>query len=219
MQSYSTFKYNYRWSDYVRYIDGWIPKLALSVPILGYLILFNDKISDILTFKTIINEESLSFGLSGLQRLRLLYFGLIFLGISNFIYRLKKPYLFKFGTNLVDYTKTCLELFTNSDYLQMSHTIQQEGALTSGGKYCEEEWNCFSDASKNIYDSEAKGWEITKSKYGGLLRGMLNDIFFRYDRGRRFWLSTCLTLSSLGYILLVTPSIDLFIKVFISTIQ
>lgn len=82
---WQTFSYNYCWSDYVAYIDGWIPKLALSVPIIGYLILFNDKISEILIFKELANEDTLSFGLSGVQRLRLIYFGLILLGVSNFI--------------------------------------------------------------------------------------------------------------------------------------
>ena len=96
------FIYNYRWSDYVVYIDGWIPKLAFSVPILGYLILFNDKISGLLIFQQLANEQLSSFGLSGVQRLRLLYFGLIFLGVSNFIYHVRKPYQFKFGSNFID---------------------------------------------------------------------------------------------------------------------
>ncbi|ESQ09362.1 MAG TPA: hypothetical protein DIW77_05960 [Chromatiaceae bacterium] len=50
--------YNYRWSDYVGYIDDWIPKIALSVPIVGYLILFNDRVSDMLVFKDLTNEQA-----------------------------------------------------------------------------------------------------------------------------------------------------------------
>ncbi len=219
--SWQTFKYNYCWSDYVRYIDGWIPKLALTVPILGYLILFNDKVSDILIFKTIANEDTLSFGLSGQQRLRSLYFGLIFLGVSNFIYIIKKPYLFKFGTNLVDYSKTCLELFTLSDYIQMHSMIQDKGYLTSGGKNYGYEWQGFCEDSsisgEDTDDAERHGnWEAAKSKYGGLLRGLLSETFFRYDTGGRCWLSLCLFLSSLGYLFLLAPSGDLFIKVCIS---
>ena len=78
---WETFTYNYSWSDYVGYIDGWIPKLALSVPILGYLILFNDSVSEILSFKYLAKEGVGDFGLEGATRLRLLYFGLICLGI------------------------------------------------------------------------------------------------------------------------------------------
>jgi len=32
---WQTFSYNYCWSDYVKYIDGWIPKLALSEESMG----------------------------------------------------------------------------------------------------------------------------------------------------------------------------------------
>lgn len=218
------FSYNYCWSDYVAYIDGWIPKIALSVPIIGYLILFNDKISEMLIFKELANEEALSFGLNGIQRLRLLYFGLIFLGVSNFIYKLKKPYQFKFGSNLVDYTRTCLEVFTLSDYTQIHGTIRNEGHLTRSGKYYDSEWEGFRNASTNIGEGTNKverngDWERAKSKYGGLLRGILSENFFRYDIGRRFWLSLCIFLSTLGYLLMLAPSIDLFLKVCISTLS
>lgn len=219
---WQTFSYNYSWSDYVKYIDGWIPKLALSVPIIGYLILFNDKVSDLLIFKAIANEDTLLFGLTGIQRLRLIYFGLIFLGISNFIYLLKKPYQFKLGTNLVDYTRTCLEVFTLGDYIQMHGTIRHEGHLTLHGKYYDSEWDGFLDAAKNTGEGTDKvqrdgDWEGAKSKYGGLLRDILAENFFRYDIGRRFWLSLCFALSTTGYLLMLTPSVDLFIKVCVST--
>jgi len=208
----------------VTYIDGWIPKLALSVPIIGYLIIFNDKVSEMLIFKELANEEAFSIGLDGVQRLRLLYFGLIFLGISNFIYRLKKPYQFKFGTNLVDYTRTSLENCTLYDYMQMHGTIRSKGHLTTSGKYYDSEWDGFVEASTNTGEGTDKvkrdgDWESAKSKYGGLLRGILAETFFRYDIGKRFWLSLCVLLSTLGYLFMLAPSLDLFIKVCISTMS
>lgn len=217
------FIYNYRWSDYVAYIDGWIPKLSLSVSIIGYLILFNDKISEILIFKELANEDSFQFGLSGIQRLRLLYFGLIFLGVSNIIYRFKKPYQFKFGTNLIDYTRTCLEIYTLSDYIDINGTIQSEGHFTLSGKYPDSEWDGFLEASKTTGKGTENvtrdgDWEGAKRKYGGLLRGILSEYYFRYDIGKRFWLSLCFFLSTFGYLMLLAPSVDLFAKVLISTL-
>jgi hypothetical protein len=219
---WSDFSYNYRWSDYVKYIDGWIPKLALSVPIIGYLILFNDKMSELLIFDEIANEDTLSFGLSGLQRLRILYFGLIFLGISNFIYHINKPRHFKLGTNLADYTKVCLEMLNLGDYSQMHHTIREEGHLTPNGKYYDSEWDGFEESATNTNEGTDQvlrdgDWEGAKRKYGGLLREILAENYFRYDIKKRFWLSLCLTLSTIGYALLLVPSLDLFIKVCVSS--
>jgi hypothetical protein len=217
-----TFSYNYSWSDYVGYIDGWIPKLALSVPILGYLILFNDSVSEILSFKYLAKEEAISFGLEGATRLRLLYFGLIFLGVSNFIYRIKKPYIFKFGTNLIDYTKNCLYIFTLGDYINIHGTIRHEGHLTLSGKYYDSEWEGFLEAAKNTGEGTEKvvrdgDWESAKNKYGALLRDMLRENFFRNEIKGRIPLSVCLVLSTTGYLLLAIPSLDLFIKVIISS--
>ncbi len=218
------FTHNFCWSDYVPYIDGWIPKLALSVPIIAYLILFNDKISELLSFTELANEENLAIGLSGVQRLRFLYFGLICLGVSNLIYRLKKPYQFRFGTNLVEFTRTCLEVFTLSHYIQINDEIRHEGHLTLTGKYDDYEWDSFLKAATNtettFIGSQNKwdgNWEIAKSQYGGLLRNILAEHFFRYDTGKRFWLSLCLVLSTVGYILMLAPSVDIFIKVCLST--
>jgi len=220
---WQTFSYNYCWSDYVDCIDGWIPKLAFSIPIIGYLILFNDKISEILVFKDLAKEDSLAFGLTGIQRLRLLYFGLISLGISNVIYRLRKPYHFRFGTNFVDYSRTCLDIFTLSNYVDIHERIRNEGHLTIAGKYYDSEWEGFLEAAQNTGEGTEKvertgDWESAKRKYGGLLRGMLEENWFRYDTQRRAWLTVCLLLSTTGYFLLLIPSVDLFLKVIVSSV-
>ncbi len=217
-----SFTYNYRWSDYIAYIDGWIPKLAFTVPIIGYLILFNDSIGELLIFKQLANEDSISFGISGTQRLRFLYFGLIALGVSNIIYRFKKPYQFKFGTNFIDYSRTCLEIFTLSTYIHIHGTIRRHGHLTLAGKYYDSEWDGFLEAAMNKGEGtdsvlRTGDWEGAKRKYGNLLRGMLEDYWFRYDIGNRVWLTTCILLSTIGYFLLLAPSLDLFIKVVLSS--
>ena len=70
--------YNYSWSDYIYLFDGWVAKCALAVPIVGYLILFNDGVSQYLSFKILADESSRSFGLSSVARLKFIYLGLIF---------------------------------------------------------------------------------------------------------------------------------------------
>jgi hypothetical protein len=57
---WSTFSYNYRWSDYVAALDGWIAKSAMTVPIVGYLILFNDSVSEHLSFNTLASGKFVS---------------------------------------------------------------------------------------------------------------------------------------------------------------
>lgn len=217
------FWYNFEWSEWVSFIDGWIPRFAFFVPIIGYLILFNDHVGGKLAFTNLVGSEFQNFWLSGGFRLRLVYFGLIALGLSNLIYRLRKPYVFRFGTNRTDYTRTCLDAFTFQDFLNIHHTIGSKGHLTLDGKYYDSEWDGFARAARNEGEGtdhvmRSGNWEEARRQYGSLLRSMLGEYFFRSNIVRRSWLITCIVLSTAGYALLAIPSVDLFVKVFLSTI-
>ena len=105
---WSIFIYNFRWSDYVFLFDGWIANCSLAVPVIGYLILFNDTIAQHLSFNRLAGENVIGFGLSALSRLKLIYFGLIFLGSANIIYRIRRPFVFKFGRSEPEYVENAL---------------------------------------------------------------------------------------------------------------
>lgn len=223
---WQTFEYNFGWEYYVKYINGWIPKFAFIVPILGYLILFNDEITNLLSFNELINANEVTYydGLEGSTRLKCLYFGLISLGVSNFIYYIRKPFLFKLGTKVEDFKKTGLETCTLEDFFNMHQTIRTEGHVTPHGKYYDSQWEGFLNIARDtregtdlVEHNDNGSWEEAKSRYGSLLRCILYDHFYRFNRKNRFSLSICILLSTLGYILLLIPSGDLFIKVCIST--
>jgi hypothetical protein len=216
------FSYNYAWSDWVAFIDGWIPRFCFFFPVVGYLILFNDQVVGMLEFQKLTREPPYEWGLGTSARLRCIYYALFFLGISNLIYRLKRPFSFRYGTNLSDYTRNALGLFTIGDFMNIHETVRYKGHLTLDGKYYDSEWEGFTAAALNAGEGtdqvERTGhWEDAKQKYGSLLRSMLRENFFRQDIGRRTWLSVCLVLSAVGYTLLAVPSIDLFAKVTSST--
>lgn len=218
---FQTFWYNFGWSEWVPYIDGWIPRFALFVPIVGYLILFADQVGGSLHF-THLAGPAPEFGLTGQERLRFVYFGLFALGVSNFIYRLKRPYQFRFGTNRIDYSRSGLESFTYQDFVALHHEIRSKNHYTLDGKYYDSEWDGFKEAAINRGEGtervERTGhWEDAKSKYGSLLRSILSETFFRSSIQRRPWLIICIVLSTLGYLLLLAPSADLFFKVLSST--
>ena len=218
---WSTFVYNYSWSDWVTYIDGLIPRFCFFVPILGYLILFNDQIVAMISFDKLTTEVSHDWGLSTGVRLQLIYYALIFLGVSNLIYQVKKPFAFQLGRNVFDYTRNALELFTLRDFVQIHETIR-ESHLTQDGNYQESEWKGFLATAQNLIEDADNGadtgnWEEAKRRYGSLLRSMLRENFFRSDIQRRISLSTCVVLSTFGYGLLAITSLDLFVKVTVKT--
>ena len=201
---------NYRWSDYVKYVNGWAPKWAFFLPIVGGLTLFNDEISELLG----AGKNALPFYFDNTQSLLLLCCGLLFLGASNLIYFLGRPPQFRNGTNIIDYIKIGFEACTLPDYCRLHEEIESRGRLTLYGRYEDSEWKSFFDSTKNTGEGEEmalqdEDWEKAKLKYADLLRKILYESFSNYDRQGKFWLSVCIALSTFGYILMLLPIFDL----------
>jgi hypothetical protein len=132
-------------------------------------------------------------------------------------------YAFRFGRNVIDYTRTTLDFFTLSDYIQIHGTIRHEGHFTLDGKYYDSEWEGFLTKAQNPGEGtdhvERTGsWEDAKMEYGNLLRSILRENFFRSDIENRAALTICILLSTFGYLCLAIPSADLFAKISVSAL-
>lgn len=226
---WTTFSYNFGWSDYVDRLDGWIPRLSFGVPIVGYLILFNDSIVKNLTFLELTSGHSV-LGLSGGARLKFLYLGLVLLGLANIIYRTKRPYVLCQARDVNSYVEMGLRNFTVLAFIDLHDRIRHSGfgEYTQHGKYYDAEWDAFLDhAIGEDTGNRALGrnpktahWVEAKAKYEGLLRSILMETFFRENaRMRRGWLVTCLAIATVGYIMLAVPSLDLFFSVMAAIIK
>ena len=150
-----------------------------------YLILFNDSVSQHLSFKILAGETTSWLDLSSSARLKLIYFGLIFLGCATILYRLRRPYVFKIGTNQFDYVERALTHFTASAYIDIHGTIRHEGHHTPHGKYYDSEYKAFLNLALGKLDElghrreGTADWNQAKSKYEELLRSMLIENFLR----------------------------------------
>lgn len=196
----------------------------MAVPVVGYLILFNDNVSQHLSFNRLASENVIGFGLLPATRLKLIYFGLIFLGSSNILFRLRRPFVFKIGISQFEYVENALRHFTLSAYVDINGVIRQEGHHTPHGDYYDSEYNAFLNLalggtnSARQRDESIADWTGAKNKYEGLLRSMLMENFSRNNIRRRFSLTWCIFISLAGYALLLVPSADLFTKVLIVTL-
>jgi len=219
-----TASYNFGWPDYVNLLDGWIPRCAMAVPVIGYLILFNDTVAANVSFEKLASESTSFFGISASARLKLIYLGLLFLGLANIVYRWKRPWPMRLADNRIDYIEKGLKHFSIGNYIDLHDKIRHTGrdAYTSDGKYYDREWDDFVEAAtgsrpgSKIQAREYQGghWNEAKSQFEGLLRSILSETFFRESyHTRRGWLILCLFIATIGYGLLGIPSVDLLVKV------
>jgi hypothetical protein len=219
------FSYNFGWSKYILLFDGWLAKCSMAMPIVGYLILFNDSISHHISFNTLASESMIGFGLTPIARLKFVYFGLIFLGLANILYRVRRPFILKIGKDEFEYVERALRHFTVSAYIDIHGTIRYEGNHTLHGKYYDAEYDAFlnlalgEQGSARQRNEATADWNGAKSKYEGLLRSMLIENFARNVVTRRHSLTACLIFSFVGYFLLLIPSADLFAKVLAATLR
>jgi hypothetical protein len=213
-----SFAYNFRWSDYVDLFDGPAARAALAIPLIGYLILFNDWVANNLTFQIISETEGPYVGISGGTRLQLVYFGLFCLATASVVYRFRRPFVHKFGRNFVEFSRVGLETFTTSFYVNAHGLIRNEGHLTTSGKYYDSTWDGFLQVAQGEGEgtdtvSQKPDWEKARKQYEHLLRGILEDFYFRHDITNRFSLAICLIFAGVGYLLLIGSGADIFIKV------
>jgi hypothetical protein len=92
------------------------------VPLAGYLILFNDEIASLASFDAFagVTANSVSpFFLDGLIKLRLVFFGSLFVFASYVIYRLFRPSVLDWSTSEIDF----------SARVQESYTVQEIGSM------------------------------------------------------------------------------------------
>lgn len=237
---WSTFWANFSWESWVTYLNGPIARAAFLVPIIGYLILFNDFIAGYLEFTNITQAQGVistdtNYFLNKGDRLKLVYFGLITLAFSTVYFYWKRPHVIKQGRSLDKYMDFGLTYFTVYDFTQMHYAIQHEGHTSVYGKYYTDDWEAFLDDAR-WSESGAKETQIlgpkgkrenrdhvsfseAKKTHEDLLRSLLIDTYKRETMKRRVALVACIAWASIGYALLLIPSADLFLKVVESTFK
>jgi len=218
---WSSFWYNFAWPDYVRELDGWVARASLAIPLVGYLILFNDTIAGYLTSFDILAGPRPAWSLvDGPARLKALYLGLLALAAANALYRWRRPYLLRWGTSEQDYVSWAMENLTVGDFVRINSHIRSRAPFTQSGKYYSGEWDTFlamADGERGgpnrPEDFRQVDFAGAKARFGSLLRGMLSEFYFEAVRERRISLIFCLAFARTGYTLLAIPAVDLFLRV------
>ena len=225
--NWHAFAYNFQWGDYGYVFIGVLPRISILIPLFGYLALFNDGVLQRLEF------DYLTAGSTGLLpnslRVRLTYFGLVSLGIGAAIYYWRRPYVVRLGADFWEYRRRMMEIASPSMFIQMHGHIRQEDRdpYTQGGKYYDSEYEDFlklatgSEQGGRIEEAyetrDAAIWPDALQRYEPLLTGMLEETYFREGRKRRFELGAALFLAGLGYLMMLIPSVELFVRVLVAT--
>ncbi len=217
---WGSFIYNFGWADWVWLNDSWLARAAIAVPVVGYLLLFNDTIAASLTFDHLTSGTGPWQLIAPPLRLRLVYVGLVLLAASSAIYVVFRPYVMRIGNSEERYIRRCMERFTFMEFQRAHHAIRSENHYTQHGKYYDADWDAFVIAALGPVvgphgqrDPSKGNWKAAREGHEALLMSILIETYFREQIKRRGWLSTSIVVGLLGLACLSVPSIDLFVRV------
>lgn len=226
---WNNFWYNFSWGNYGNILNHPVTNISLFIPIFGYLILFNDNIIGSIEFKELLGEtdQKLYFLVSPQIRIKLIYFGLIFIALSRLIYLIRRPYAVKLGHDQFTYTDVALKYFTYSDYLRIHNNIREYGHNSLFGKYYDDDWDAFaedaiwkesgrldqSNRAAKLKSRTRVSFHEAKQRHEDLLRSMITDSYIGKATQRQMSLLSALALFGLGTVCLLIPSFDLFFRV------
>jgi len=210
MKFYSDWKIA-QWYSVEKIANNELARIVGLVPLVGYLILFNDEIAGIASFGTIAgvdNDNVSPFILSSLAKMRFVFFGSLFVLFANLIYRIFRP-------QVLDSSKGGMEFSTR---VRDSYSVYELASMEE--QVFSEHWKPRSPFFWMVHDSIRSKKPLVSgyrpdaraqmfSKHGDYIHFLAREWWagmMHTSRGARL---ASMLLGITGYILLAFPTFDI----------
>ncbi|WP_306142622.1 hypothetical protein [Roseibium sp. MMSF_3412] len=103
-----------------------LTKVIMLIPLVGYIILFNDQFAEISSFRMIAGAESdasTPFFLTSLTKMKLVFIGSLLLMISNFIFRVFSPEILKLAKGDIEFSARVTERYSVHELSRMERDV------------------------------------------------------------------------------------------------
>jgi hypothetical protein len=118
-----------RWEFVKGVANNDFTRVVTLIPIAGYLILFNDEIAGMASFDALagVGEADRSpFFMGGLTKLRLVFFGSLFVLCSFLIYRLFRPDVLEASKNDLEFSELVRQRYSVYELAQIEERVHSE---------------------------------------------------------------------------------------------
>ena len=118
-----------RWESVKAVANNDFTRVTGLIPIAGYLILFNDEIAGMVSFDALAGvgeAESSPFFLDGLTKLRLVFFGSLFVLCSFLAYRLFRPEVLEASRNGLEFSELVRQRYSVYELAQIEERVHSE---------------------------------------------------------------------------------------------
>lgn len=115
-----------QWHSIAKFADNELTRVVGFIPLLGYLILFNDNLVNSISFSTIAGVENKlhnPFFIIAETKLRLAFFGCLFLFLSNVTFRFFAPSILEYSQNDMAFSDKVIESYSVSEIHSLTEAI------------------------------------------------------------------------------------------------
>ena len=180
------------------------------VPLAGYLILFNDEIANLTSFDTFagIKETSISpFFLEGLTKLRLVFFGSLFVFGSYVTYKVFRPPVLDWSNGEIEFSSRVQESYTVQEIASMEAQVFSAGWMPRREGF----WIFLGfTRTKPMLTGYRPDVRLTMfTKHGDYISFLAREWWAGMMHIRRSARIASMTLGIAGYCMLALPTLDL----------
>jgi hypothetical protein len=229
-----------RWDELRTLGNSRLVRLTVLIPIIGYMILFNDKLTEYLEFSganfrdvfivSLTNADTLS--LSVAYRLYCFYFGFTFLAAASIAYAIACPSIVKAYGSAAAFYETERQIMDERRLQRMLYDIIREtDKFPELEKMCRnlgiasyDIWKSDLPQLREKYPGQSQGISDVKSGMEFLRLEMLEDVddpptwimtnwFVPQKRARPRWRVLTLAMYFLGFSILAVPTLHSFLSV------
>lgn len=211
-----------QWPFVKAYAGSEFVKFAAAIPVFGYLILFNDNVIGSIGFTEIAGVEASDdnpFWLSSVTKLRLAFFGGIFMLLANILQAWQSPRALAHSSNGFEFAERVLSTYSFGEIVAMQREVQSDdwilrtpmtenlNRMSSESGFTQPDFSGYHD--KQII--------IRKSK--DYLQAVSREWWTGQMHQRRAWRYLILVVASAGYMMLLTPTLDITKAVFLDLVR
>ncbi|MDO6522425.1 hypothetical protein Q4578_12555 [Shimia thalassica] len=200
-----------QWNFIEKLANNELSRIVGIVPVVGYLIIFNDGLSDTLSFDKIAGFENGSespFFLETLTKLRLTFFGCILIFFSNIAFKFAAPKVLETANNDLQFSARVINDYSLEEFKSLELSISEDCSKFRSPLICESEeyLHFLGKAQLNGYTSRKFALE-TRHDY---VRGLAREWWWRQMHSREISRYFIFLFCVLGYLFLAIPSLDIF---------
>ncbi len=177
-----------------------IVKFTIVIPVIGYLILFNEMVLPYLQLaRTIFDPEGTWAASAVSPRLMSIYFGLWWVALASILYQLNCPKIVK-------------QFASSTDYVAASQEHIGAHTLKSIEEYIKKQSQIYADHVREIHSRAAQLYKADDVR-ASVARDVLDLQFVVENRRAPYMRAAITALYGVGAVFLSIPSIDVLLRV------